>query len=198
MRLVNSRDERLLQKKRESMERILLAASGLFIERGAHSVSMEEVAEASGVARRTLFNYFASKDELLYAVASPMLEEALRLTDAALAEAPLGLDSVIGLCLGLWKRWGRRLSLLYSVDLGESARLSNLHGEFMARFKLLIEKATSSDPRLAGEKRLVGGIVYRCFVPLLLAIDDMQGPASAERFTERFSEGLRGLINGVV
>jgi len=36
----------------------------LFLERGFGSVSMDELAEAAGLARRTLYNQFASKEEI--------------------------------------------------------------------------------------------------------------------------------------
>ncbi len=43
---------------------IIDAAERLFLERGFGSVSMDELAEAAGVARRTLYNQFASKEEI--------------------------------------------------------------------------------------------------------------------------------------
>ena len=45
-----------------SWEAIIAAAERLFLERGFGSVSMDELAEAAGVARRTLYNQFASKE----------------------------------------------------------------------------------------------------------------------------------------
>src|SRR6201988_4604795 len=43
---------------------IVEAAERLFLERGFGSVSMDELAEAAGVARRTLYNQFSSKEEI--------------------------------------------------------------------------------------------------------------------------------------
>ena len=48
----------------ESREAIAAAAGRLFLERGFGSVSMDELAEAAGVARRTLYNQFTSKEEI--------------------------------------------------------------------------------------------------------------------------------------
>ena len=45
-------------------EAIVDAAERLFLERGFGAVSMDDLAEAAGVARRTLYNQFASKEEL--------------------------------------------------------------------------------------------------------------------------------------
>ncbi len=47
-----------------SREAIVEAAERLFLERGFGSVSMDQLAEAAGVARRTLYNQFASKEEI--------------------------------------------------------------------------------------------------------------------------------------
>ncbi|MBV9965298.1 MAG: TetR/AcrR family transcriptional regulator [Alphaproteobacteria bacterium] len=47
-----------------SRELIVEAAQRLFLDRGFGSVSMDELAEAAGVARRTLYNQFASKEEI--------------------------------------------------------------------------------------------------------------------------------------
>ena len=47
-----------------SREAIVDAAERLFLARGFGSVSMDELAAAAGVARRTLYNQFASKEEI--------------------------------------------------------------------------------------------------------------------------------------
>src|SRR5579872_1804365 len=47
-----------------SREAIVEAAERLFLERGFGAVSMDELASAAGVARRTLYNQFASKEEI--------------------------------------------------------------------------------------------------------------------------------------
>jgi TetR/AcrR family transcriptional regulator of autoinduction and epiphytic fitness len=47
-----------------SRDAIVDAAARLFLERGFGSVSMDELAVAAAVARRTLYNQFASKEEI--------------------------------------------------------------------------------------------------------------------------------------
>ncbi|MGF6175016.1 TetR/AcrR family transcriptional regulator [Ensifer sp. 4252] len=47
-----------------SREAIIEAAGRLFLERGFGSVSMDELAKASGVARRTLYNQFETKEDI--------------------------------------------------------------------------------------------------------------------------------------
>lgn len=178
------------RKKREVRERIVDAAACLVIAKGARTVSMDEVAEKADVARRTLFNYFESKDELLYAAASPVLLEAISLAGAALAKPSLGVDDIVDLCLALWRSCGRRLGLLYAVELDESPRFAELHGRYLGLLHALIDKVAAGDPALADSARLVGKIVYRSFVPLLLALEGEDGAEP------RFAAGLKGLIEG--
>jgi TetR/AcrR family transcriptional regulator of autoinduction and epiphytic fitness len=47
-----------------SREVIVAAATRLFLERGFGAVSMDDLSAAAGVARRTLYNQFASKEEI--------------------------------------------------------------------------------------------------------------------------------------
>jgi len=50
--------------RRGSREAIISAAEHLFLERGFGGVSMDELAVEAGVARRTLYNQFPSKEDI--------------------------------------------------------------------------------------------------------------------------------------
>ncbi len=52
----------------QTRRRILETAYGLFYRKGFTRVGVDLVAEAAGVTKRTLYDHFASKDELLAAV----------------------------------------------------------------------------------------------------------------------------------
>ena len=51
-------------RRNGSRQTIVDAAERLFLERGFGAVSMDDLAEAAGLARRTLYNQFASKEEI--------------------------------------------------------------------------------------------------------------------------------------
>lgn len=55
------------QRKLRTSTAISDAALELFAERGYSTVTMSEVAAAAGVGERTLYRYFADKDDLLFA-----------------------------------------------------------------------------------------------------------------------------------
>jgi TetR/AcrR family transcriptional regulator of autoinduction and epiphytic fitness len=64
MELRKSSDGRLANVPRGSREAIVEAASRLFLQQGFGAISMDELAKAAGVARRTLYNQFSSKEEI--------------------------------------------------------------------------------------------------------------------------------------
>ena len=56
-------------RSRRTRERILKEAHTLLAEHGYHGVGLEEVARAAGVSRQAVYLHFASKSDLLVAVA---------------------------------------------------------------------------------------------------------------------------------
>jgi TetR/AcrR family transcriptional regulator of autoinduction and epiphytic fitness len=59
-----SSEATLKAKRGGSRDAIVDAAERLFLGRGFGAVSMDELAEAAGLARRTLYNQFSSKEEI--------------------------------------------------------------------------------------------------------------------------------------
>jgi len=54
------------RKKAQTRQKISNVATELFVERGFEQVSVAEVAEAASVARKTVFNYFPRKEDLVF------------------------------------------------------------------------------------------------------------------------------------
>jgi AcrR family transcriptional regulator len=55
------------RKKQQTRQRIMEAALDLFAQRGFDNVPVAEVARAADVSEATVFNYFAAKEDLVYA-----------------------------------------------------------------------------------------------------------------------------------
>jgi AcrR family transcriptional regulator len=76
----------MTRRRAESRDAIVAAAQRLFLGRGFGAVSMDELAEAAGLARRTLYNQFASKEEIF----REMLSRVSRQLEAAF---PPGIET---------------------------------------------------------------------------------------------------------
>jgi AcrR family transcriptional regulator len=72
------------RKKRAAREAIATTARRLFAERGFDAVTVAQIADAADVSEKTVFNYFATKEDLVFAGREDRLERLL----AALAERP--------------------------------------------------------------------------------------------------------------
>lgn len=70
------------RKKEETRQAISNVATRLFVERGFDQVSVTDVALEAGVARKTVFNYFPRKEDLVF----DREEEIRGLARAALAD----------------------------------------------------------------------------------------------------------------
>jgi AcrR family transcriptional regulator len=74
------------QKRQETSGRIAGAAMALFARDGYDATTIDAIAEAAGISRRTFFHYFKSKDEILTSMQGGMGSELL----AVLADEPTG------------------------------------------------------------------------------------------------------------
>ncbi len=65
-------------------------ALGLFAERGFTEVSVDDVAQAAGIARRTLFRYYASKNAIPWGDFEAHLQHLREVLDDVEPQVPLG------------------------------------------------------------------------------------------------------------
>lgn len=72
------------RKRRETLQRITDAAIRLFGEQGYEATTLDAIAAAAGISRRTFFHYFKSKDDILLSMQQGMGEMLV----AALAQQP--------------------------------------------------------------------------------------------------------------
>src|SRR5580704_13893202 len=79
-------------------------ARRLFGEYGSTEVSMDEIAAEAGVARSTLYVYFANRDELLRACVQSMYDRLQDTVDVVLTGRASPQDRLWGLILGLLER----------------------------------------------------------------------------------------------
>ncbi len=76
------------RKRRETHDRIVAAGLKLFIEQGYDATTLDRIAAAAGISRRTFFYYFKSKEEVLLAREGSGFPQALH--TAMLEQSPHG------------------------------------------------------------------------------------------------------------
>ncbi len=81
------------RKKQATREALVRAGMELFIERGYDQTTLAEIAEAAGVSTRTIFAYFPSKEDILFATYQTMRDALVQ----ALEERPAGVDALTAL-----------------------------------------------------------------------------------------------------
>ena len=98
---------------------ILDAAERVFVEAGFESAKMEDIARAAGVAKGTVYNYFANKEAVFSALADRGRSQLLELVDQAVAAAtpedrPRAFVHTVLSCL----EEGARMALVYMHATG--------------------------------------------------------------------------------
>jgi AcrR family transcriptional regulator len=78
------------RKKQRTREAIVRVAFELFAERGYQATTLNDIADAAEVSRRTIFAYFPSKEEILFCD----FEATAKTLEDALAARPSGMDAL--------------------------------------------------------------------------------------------------------
>lgn len=83
-----SGDQLRARRRQRMADEIELTALRLFAERGIDEVTVDDVAHAADISRRTFFRYFASKDDLLHGNPERQRDIVLDAAESAPAEIP--------------------------------------------------------------------------------------------------------------
>lgn len=69
------------RKRKQTRQELISAAMRLFGEKGYEQTTVAEIASAAGVSTKTFFNYFESKDEVLFPHLSRRIDAAVALIE---------------------------------------------------------------------------------------------------------------------
>jgi AcrR family transcriptional regulator len=145
------------RKKRQTRTAIRDAAMRLFLERGFDQVSVAEVARAADVSEATVFNYFPTKEDLVYERMDAFEQELL----VAVRERPEG-ESVL------------RAFVRFILDRSDSAAT----GDGRRRVAALTRLTTASPSLQARERQIVAS--YTEALAALLAEETGANPDDIE------------------
>src|SRR5918995_7025815 len=74
------------EKRERTHEELLLAAEKLFVERGFHATSVDEIAFEAGYTKGAVYSNFESKEDLFFAVYERRAERAVAEVEQILRE----------------------------------------------------------------------------------------------------------------
>ncbi|MEU5161714.1 TetR/AcrR family transcriptional regulator [Streptomyces sp. NPDC020875] len=142
------------RKKRRTRQHISDTATGLFLERGFDAVTIAEVAEAAELSVNTVYNYFATKEDLFLDRGDDLVEQLSRwvrgretgesAAGAVLREVRAEVEAVsprIGLDAGQ-----ERFLLVLQDAATLRAGLARLQQQAVERLEETLREETGTDP----------------------------------------------------
>ena len=136
------------RKKQQTRQAIADAAKRLFLERGFDQVSVAEVARAADVSEQTVFNYFPTKEDLVYARMDTFEAELL----AAVRERPEGESPLRAFARFILDRSDRAMVGDGRRRVAELTGLVNASPSLMARERELVARYTDALTALLAEE----------------------------------------------
>jgi AcrR family transcriptional regulator len=153
------------RKRRQTRERLTRVAMALFLERGFEATTLDDIAAAAGISRRSFFHYFVSKEDVVFA----WHEESMAALIAAVAARPAGE------------------SMLTAAENAISAMVRQLEpGETMA-----IAKLKHDNPALQARDQVKYEKLERALADALIT---RAGHRSADHKSERLQARLVAMI----
>lgn len=180
------------RKRRDTLQRIAQTGLELFMAKGYEETTLDDIAAAAGISRRTFFHYFKSKDEILLAWQSG-LAESLR---AAVMEAATDQPPLDALCGALLK-----LAVLFDTEttIGIARLLRStdqLRAANQAKFLHLEQAAFEAMCRRWPQRARREGLRMVAMMALgafRIAIDEWTEAGGKEPFTRRIEKAFASL-----
>lgn len=179
-------------KRRETHRRIAEAGIRLFLERGYDATTLDDIAEAAEISRRTFFAYFKSKDEILRAWERGGWEEILDdVRQASPGELPLQvIRNAFSKHLSRYNT--KQLKAIAKVMSSSETLRAAKHFSFAEREKLLFE--VLCEVWRQPERKLVLRLVAMSAVGALrVAVETWELPGNRRPLQRLFVETLDAL-----
>lgn len=146
---------------REARRRQLLtAAHQVFVARGFHGASMDEIAEVAEVSKPVLYQHFPGKRELYIALLDEHMDEFSTLLAEAIASTSdnkLRVEATIVAYYEFISRDSQAFRLIFESDLLNDEEISDRIEAFNAKFARSIAQVISDDTTLPSAQALLMG-----------------------------------------
>jgi len=143
------------RKRRQTLQRISEVGLELFVAKGYEATTLDEIATAAGISRRTFFYYFDSKEDILLASVAGFAEGLRALVvENASAGAPLDVVRDAMLKLVAPHREAQMITTARLVRKSEALRVrARNHGRFQLFEEAVLEGLCELWPRKENRER---------------------------------------------
>jgi len=160
-----------VRRRRQTRSEIVRAAFELFAKQGYEAVSMDSIAEAAGVSRATLFNYFPQKELMLRDIAAARAEKLKSiLGEFSSSRKPPKFDDIVALFLRLSEENARIAEHSKKLLLETFFRSASQGLLLAAREEAITALAASMGKIVRGRKqaRLAAETLFAVFLATML------------------------------
>ena len=178
------------QKRIETRARIVRCAARAFAERGYEGVALEEVADIADVSRRTLYNYFDSKESLLEAIVLPAFRTGMGATvrSAECGDPREGVRQAIEVFVVTWREHKDAMRVAFTLRGDQlPTQLAGESGAQIGQMRRVFQRAAEAGWLIADDPWLAQRSLWQTAATLLEIYD--AHPQGEEVF-RRAAEGM--------
>ena len=191
---------------RPKHKELLNAAVRLFRQRGYHATSMQDLAEAVGIQRGSLYHYIDGKEDLLWEIMDRTMTQLFGAVEpAARSAAPAGerLTRAVAAHLKVAAALPDELTILHvelkSLSPERRRRMLELRDRYEALFRGIVHDGVArGEFRRINLKAAVLAVLGACnwFTQWFRASGQLSHEAFAAAFADLFLTGLREPVDG--
>lgn len=186
------KDKNKLEGRKEITREVIIdTAITLYKQKSSIVISLDIIADAAGVSRKTLCNYFNSNEQIIFEILSPILNDGSRYLDTISEKEVILMDDMWNLCLYLWKEHKNSLTIINNIDFSELYTLLYIHTLFLKKFTDTFSRMKDLPVDLKIPYNKLSLIVFRTFIPIISKFSDIEGYESLYR------NAMNGMVRGL-
>jgi len=178
------------KRKIETREHIKEVAIEMLKNSSSTELKMEQVAIEADISRKTIYNHFHSKENLLSDIINPMLSYCIECVKIIDSKEHVHISDITDLCITIHNEYGSKLNIMYNIVFKNLNDSYDLHKEYTQLFIGLFKKIDDLSYTKI-EFRQAAFIVFKTFVPLLNTLDRNDDKESL------FTNAIHGLLKGL-
>ena len=204
--------KRRLDYRKERRDAILDAAIDIFSEKGLDGANVEEIAQAAGIGKGTIYLYFKSKNEIFDAIiaehsALPLMANLMEATKASTESADFSLQSFLEQMGNNFLSATDKYYPMFRLLLGDVHRFpvqaEHVYNNLILRANQMFAEFLSAQVEAGKIKALDSPLITaRCFIGMLIIYILSQEMLGGKNFTpikrsEWVKETVRLFLEGV-